>query len=250
MESKLFKSDLYGDLAQGWYCKSDHPIDFLRAEHVLRAPWVIENIPPARKILDVGCGAGMLANAMAKAGHRVTGIDISETGLNVARTHDDTRSVRYLHANAYSLPFQSGDFDVVCIMDVLEHVEEPHLVIGEAARALKANGLMFFHTINRTMASYLLMIRGIEWCLSNSARNKHSYIHFIKPDELQEMFKIHKLSMQQIKGMRPLLSKAFWKMLVVKQVPSDFAFCFCKSLSAGYCGIARKLIPGMPAPAF
>ena len=238
--SNVAKNDFYSDLVDVLYCKTDHPIGFLRAQHALCSPWVLGNLPPIRKILDIGCGAGMLANALAKAGHLVTGVDISEKSLNVARSHDETCSVRYLNANAYSLPFQDAEYDIVCVMDILEHVKEPHLLIGEAARVLKPKGTLFFLTINRTPTSYFLMIHGIDWCLGNSLKNMHKYSQFIKPDELEDMFDIHKLNIQLMTGMRPRLSRAFWKMLVMKQVPQDFSFCFSKSLRIGYCGYARK----------
>lgn len=233
-------NDSYADLNDGWYCKTDYPLAVLRAEHALRAPWMMENLSPARKILDIGCGAGMLANTLAKRGHGVTGIDISETSLHVARTHDDSQSVRYLNANAYSLPFADGEFDVVCVMDVLEHVEEPSLVVGEAARVLKAKGTLFFHTVNRTLLSYFLVMKGIDFPLGHTMDEPPPSPLFIRPDELEDIFETHKLSVQFVQGMRPSLTRSFWKMMLTRSMPENLSFRFCHSLKMGYCGYARK----------
>jgi 2-polyprenyl-6-hydroxyphenyl methylase / 3-demethylubiquinone-9 3-methyltransferase len=232
-------NEFYDELAEGWYSEAMHPVAFLRAEHALRIPWVMGNLPPVRKILDVGCGAGLLSNALAKAGHRVTGIDLSEKSLEIAQKHDETHSVRYVAGNAYSLPFQDSEFDVVCVLDVLEHVEEPHLLIGEASRVLKSKGLFFFHTFNRTWLSYFLIIKGVNW-LRSTPPNLHIYPLFIKPEELENMLEMNKLNIQSIVGLRPIYSKAFWKMIWARSVPPDFSFCFCSSLRMGYCGYARK----------
>ena len=238
--SKMINNDFYDDLYEGWYSRLDHPVALLRAGHALRTPWILDSLPPVRKIIDIGCGAGILANELAKAGHHVTGVDLSTNSLNIAKAHDETHSVFYLNANAYSLPFQDGEFDAVCVMDVLEHVEEPHLLIGEAARVLKAKGSFFFHTFNRTLLSYFLIVKAVDWFLPHTPKRMHLFPLFIKPDELEGMLEMHKLNIQTTLGVRPQFSKAFWKVAAERQVPLDFAFCFCRSLSMGYCGIARK----------
>jgi 2-polyprenyl-6-hydroxyphenyl methylase / 3-demethylubiquinone-9 3-methyltransferase len=227
---------LYSDLKDDCYCSSDYPVSFLRAEHNLCDPWILEKLSSAGKILDIGCGAGMLANALAKAGHQVTGLDLSNVSLDIARNHDATHSVQYLEGNAYSLPFQNGEFDTVCIMDVLDQVEEPHLIIGEAARVLKTSGILFFHTFNRTLLSYLLVIKGIK----HSYRNQHNSSFLIRPDELEDMFDLHKLKIEQWIGIRPCLMKSIWKICATHQVPLNFTFCFSKKLSLGYGGYASK----------
>ena len=237
---KIINNDFYDDLNDGWYNNFEHPVAFLRAGHALRTPWILANLSPNRKVIDIGCGAGMLSNVLAKAGHHVTGVDLSANSLNIAKERDATHTVRYLNANAYSLPFQDGEFDAVCIMDVLEHVEEPGLLIGEASRVLKSKGSLFFHTFNRTILSYFLIIKAIDWFLPNPPRRMHLFPLFIKPEELEDMFELYKLNIQSIEGIRPLFSKAFWKVATSRRVPNDFAFRFCRTLRVGYCGIARK----------
>lgn len=230
----------YDDLGEAWYQASDHPIALLRAENAVRIPWIAKQLSPMSSILDIGCGAGLLTNALAKLNHSVTGIDLSESSLNIAAAHDETRSVRYKQANAYSLPFSDQEFDVVSAMDILEHVEEPNLLISEAARVLKPKGLFFFHTFNRTFLSYLMVIKGVEWCVRNTPERMHLYSLFLKPREIEETCELHKLRVQSIVGMRPRLSKAFWKMCFTRRVPEQFSFQFCRSLHTGYCGFARK----------
>jgi len=149
----------------------------------------------------------------------------------------------YLKANAYDLPFQEASFDVVCAMDILEHVENPNQLIQEAGRVLKKDGLFFFHTFNRNPLSYLMIIKGVDWCVQNAPKNMHVYPLFIKPKELGALCKKHHLEVESMIGLRPCLNKAFFHMLFTRKVPSDFSFCFSKSLSTGYCGFANKKHP-------
>ena len=160
MEERI-NNDFYEELGDGWYTATDHPIALLRAENKVRVPWILSEIGPRKTVLDIGCGAGILTNALAEKGHTVHGIDLSERSLQVAKTRDATQSVVYKQASGYSLPYPAQTFDVVCAMDLLEHVEEPQKIIAEASRVLKPNGLFFFHTFNRNLLSYLLIIKAV-----------------------------------------------------------------------------------------
>lgn len=238
---KTINNDFYEELAEGWYTATDHPIALLRAENEVRVPWIIEQIGEKKTVLDIGCGAGILTNALALAGHKVHGIDVSPKSLEIAAQHDKTGQVTYTTANAYCLPYPDQTFDVVCAMDVLEHVEEPELLISEASRVLKPDGLFFFHTFNRNFLSYLVVIKGVEWCVPNAPKNMHVYPLFIKPDELREMFERKNLAIENIHGFRPkIFTRAFVQMLFSRKVPKNFGFCFSKSLQTGYCGYAKK----------
>jgi 2-polyprenyl-6-hydroxyphenyl methylase/3-demethylubiquinone-9 3-methyltransferase len=237
----VINNSFYEELEEGWYTASDHPIALLRAENAVRIPWVLETISDHSAVLDIGCGAGFLCNALAKAGHTVTGIDLSEKSLEVAKRYDTTQSVQYLTANAYSLPFPNQSFDVVCAMDVLEHIEEPHLLIAEASRVLKPGGLFFFHTFNRNFLSYLLVIKGVDWCVRNAPKNMHVYPLFIKPNELKETCLGYDLTVQEIRGFEPVLfSRSFWKLVFTRKVPENFRFRFSSRPTTGYCGFAKK----------
>lgn len=244
-DQALINNDFYETLCEDWYAAYDHPVALLRAENQIRTPWILAEIEkhfqkPVR-LLDIGCGAGLLTNAAAKKGHEVTGIDLSANSLSVAKQHDTTQSVHYECANALDLPFAEGTFDVVTAMDVLEHVEHPDTLIQEASRMLKPNGLFFFHTFNRNLLSYLLVIKGVEWFVRNAPPHMHVYSLFIRPQELQKMCEKHHLIPEKWIGLRPKIGNwAFFKLLSTRVVPPDFQFCFSKSLSTGYCGIARK----------
>ena len=242
--SKAINNAFYEELNESWYSAYDHPIALLRAENAVRNPWIAEEIKShfqrSINLLDVGCGAGLLANALAKKGHHVTGIDLSERSLEIGKTHDSTSQVRYLKADAYALPFAESSFEVVCAMDILEHVDNPQLLINEASRVLKPGGLFFFHTFNRNLLSYITIIKGVEWFVKNTPKNMHVYPLFIKPKELRMMCESVSLQVERVVGLRPCLSTPFVRMLFQRRVPEDFSFCFSKSLVTGYCGIAQK----------
>ncbi len=237
----MINNAFYDELGDGWLLRSDHPIALLRAENNVRIPWIEKRLAESTKLLDIGCGAGLLANRLALRGHQVVGVDLSETTLEVARRTDATQSVKYIQANAYSLPFETDSFDAVCAMDVLEHVEAPECLLAEAARVLRPGGTFFFHTFNRNWLSYLVVIKGVEWCVKNAPRNMHVYPLFIKPQELEDRCADYKLNVVELRGFAPkLLTRAFWKMVWKREVPQGFTFKFTRSLATGYCGIATK----------
>lgn len=242
----MINNDFYETLKDQWYTADDHPIALLRAENAVRAPWVIEEI--ARRIgnkahiLDIGCGGGFLSNPMADAGYDVTGIDLSEASLAVAEENDASKNVKYLKADAYALPFEDNSFDVACAMDILEHVNNPEILIREAARVVRPGGLFFFHTFNRNWVSNLVIIKGVDWFVKNAPKNMHVYNLFIKPDELKSICLTHNLHVATMRGFEPkILQAALWKMLLTREVPKNFQFTFSNNLMTGYCGIAEKV---------
>ncbi|MGD2170274.1 MAG: bifunctional 2-polyprenyl-6-hydroxyphenol methylase/3-demethylubiquinol 3-O-methyltransferase UbiG [Chlamydiota bacterium] len=241
----LINNAFYDDLEDRWYESTNHPVALLRAENKVRVPWVIEsvkaNFSKSCHILDIGCGAGMLANALAVEQHNVTGIDLSKTSLEVAQKYDRTNSVKYKQASAYDLPFSDQSFDVVTAMDVLEHVEDPFKLIKEGARVLKHGGLFFFHTFNRNWLSYFLVIKGVDWFVPNAVANMHVYNLFIKPKKLREMGFKNGLKIEKIMGFRPkILQKPLWNMIFHRDISEDFSFIFTKNLSTGYSGFFIK----------
>ncbi len=228
----------YDELQDKWHEASDHPIALLRAENSLRNPWIASSIPPASKVLDIGCGAGFLTHHLGEKGHTVFGVDLSLSSLEMAKKRDPSGT--YLQANAMELPFDAESFDVVSAMDLLEHVEDPLAVIREAGRVLRPGGLFFFHTFNRTWLSYILVIKGVEWVVKNTPKNMHVYSLFITPQEISKMCQKAGLSTVEIKGVRPKVKLAFWKMVFTRTVPDDFEFEFTPSLRTGYSGYSRK----------
>ncbi len=245
MERKVVNNAFYDDLGKKWYEAYDHPIALLRAENRARAPWVAQKIHDHFEhkkcaVLDIGCGGGFLSNALAQQGHQVTGVDLSEESLTVAREHDTTSTVLYKTGNALALPFAPSQFEIACAMDLLEHVEDPGKVIGEAARVLKPGGLFFFHTFNRNWLSWLFALKGIEWFVPNSPPNIHLYRLFIKPSEMSTYFQKSSLKLSQMCGLMPIMDKAFIKLLLSRQISHQFSFKMVPSLKCGYMGYAIK----------
>lgn len=243
MERKNVNNSFYDTLGERWYTASNHPIALLRAENAVRLPWICEIITkhfPQGSLLDIGCGAGLLSNPIAQRGLEVTGIDLSEASLEIAKKYDGTKKVRYLKASAEKLPFEDESFDCVTALDLLEHVENPESVICEAGRVLKKNGLFFFHTFNRNFLSWLLVIKGVEWCVPGTPESMHIYRLFIKPEELRAMCHSARLEVHEIRGLKPHFSLPILKMALTRKVPDDLRFHFTPSLLTGYVGYARK----------
>jgi 2-polyprenyl-6-hydroxyphenyl methylase/3-demethylubiquinone-9 3-methyltransferase len=243
--SRPVNNAVYDGLGDRWYAAEDDPVALLRAESRLRNPWVLERIAgrvgPSARVLDVGCGAGFLSNALAQAGHRVVGIDASAESLAVARQHDETQTVRYERGDALSLPYAAASYDVVCAMDFLEHVEDPARAVAEAARVLRPGGLFFFHTFNRNALAWLVVIKGVEWFVQNTPRDMHVLRLFVKPDELRAMCAASHLKLFELHGSAPVLfSRAFWKMLLTGRVSRKFCFQFTSSRRLAYTGIAER----------
>lgn len=239
-------NDFYCDLGMEWMEGINHPIALLRAENALRNPWIAQTIgqklPSPTSVLDIGCGAGLLTQFLSSYGHKVSGIDLSEKSLEIARKKDVQQKIDYRSGNAAILPFKDGQFDVVCAMDLLEHVENPEQVIAEASRVLKTGGLFFFHTFNRNFLSYLIIIKGVDWCFKNAPKNMHIYPLFIKPKELTNICQNAGLLVEELKGVTPaFLSKSLWKLIFKGKADDSFRFSFTSSLKTGYCGYAIKI---------
>ena len=240
-------NDVYDTLGERWYEANDDPIALLRAESRTTGPWILEKMAQhfgnskACDVLDVGCGAGFLSNRMARAGHRVVGIDISQESLKVAQRHDHTETVRYELADAYNLPFPDASFDVVTAMDFLEHVEDPGRAIAEASRVLRPGGLFFFHTFNRNPVAGLVIIKFVEWFVRNTPPHLHVLRLFIKPSEMAGYCKNVELTVKTMVGMRPNFAKSnLLKALATRTVPLEFGFSLTNSLLLAYLGFAEK----------
>jgi len=163
--------------------------------------------PVGLRVLDVGCGGGLLAEKLAAMGCSVVGVDKSPATLDVAKEHSVSMglNITYLEANAESLPFADDEFDVVFCCDVLEHVDSVDTVIKGIARVLKPDGVFFFDTINRTLMSKLVAIKIAQDCPLTRfiPRDVHVWEKFIKPQELASTLRSHRFSPISIRGLAP-----------------------------------------------
>jgi len=247
MEKPEVNNSIYNHLGHQWYEADDDPIALLRAEAQFRNPWVLKKIiskgikKGETKLLDIGCGGGFLSNFLIKKGIQITGIDISEDAIKIARQYDKTKKVHYMQGDAYNLPFLENSFDFVCAMDFLEHVTNPEKVIQQISRVLKPGGCFFFYTFNRNLLSWLLVIKGVELILKKTPQNLHVYHLFLKPQEVENFCKNHRLKVHTFQGMGPkILHPSFFKFIFKRKVPQNFSFTFKDSLKIGYLGHAIK----------
>lgn len=140
-----------------------------------------------QKVLDVGCGGGILSEALAKAGAQVTAIDLAEAPLKVAREHakQEGLTIDYRYESISNLlKSHAGEFDVIACLEMLEHVPDPNAIIRDCAQLLKPGGHVFFSTINRNIKSFIFAILGAEYILRIMPKGTHSYSKLIRPQEL------------------------------------------------------------------
>ena len=157
-----------------------------------------------KNVLDVGCGGGILSESMAGLGAKVTGIDLGDKALQVAKLHllESGKQVEYRKVPVEDLAAeQPGHYDVVTCMEMLEHVPDPQSVVRACAQLVKPGGRVFFSTINRNPKSYLLAVVGAEYVLKLLPRGTHDYTKFIKPSELAQLCRNAGLDVADITGM-------------------------------------------------
>ena len=171
----------------------------------LRLDYIDERAPlPGQRVLDVGCGGGILAEAMFERGATVTGIDMAKSPLAVARLHleDSGAEVEYLECTAERLADQRpGTYDVVTCMEMLEHVPSPSAVVDACSRLARPGGHVFFSTINRNPKSFLFAIVGAEYLLRLLPAGTHEYRNFIRPSELEAWARLAGLHLLDSIGM-------------------------------------------------
>jgi 2-polyprenyl-6-hydroxyphenyl methylase / 3-demethylubiquinone-9 3-methyltransferase len=194
----------FSQLAHRWWdpgseFKPLHDINPLRLDYINRlAPLA------GKTVLDVGCGGGILSESMAGLGAEVTGIDLGDKPLQVARLHllESGKQVEYRKISVEELAAeQPGHYDVVTCMEMLEHVPEPASIVHACAQLVKHGGHVFFSTLNRNPKSYLFAVIGAEYVLNLLPRGTHDYARFIKPSELAQFCRNAKLDIADITGM-------------------------------------------------
>ena len=194
----------FSELAHRWW-DPDSEFRPLHEINPLRLEWIDGLVGLNGKyVLDVGCGGGILAESMGRRGAHVTGIDLSEKALSVAKLHlleTNQQGVSYRLISAENLAQEEPTFDAITCMEMLEHVPDPHSILQACARMLKPEGRLFLATLNRTPKSYLFAILGAEYVLNMLPHGTHDYHKFIKPSELAGMAREVGLGVEQIIGM-------------------------------------------------
>jgi 2-polyprenyl-6-hydroxyphenyl methylase/3-demethylubiquinone-9 3-methyltransferase len=253
-------NQIYDELAQTWWDENE----FLHLLKAMVNPWRVPYFKNALfkyygqdlsqvRLLDIGCGGGVLAEEFASMGCQVTGIDISPRSIAVAQAHAAINgiSIDYRVGSGTSLPFEGSTFDAVSCCDVLEHIQDWNQVVGEAGRVLVPGGLFFFDTINRTKKSQLTFIYGLQE--SSLTRlmpaNTHIWDMFITPNEITSALQEHGMMIQDMKGGKiaknPLAT--LWDVCQQKMGKITFAelgrrlkLKLDTDLSLNYLGYARK----------
>jgi len=205
----------FSDLAHRWW---DPNSEFrpLHQINPLRLDWInsLASIK-GKQVLDVGCGGGILSDAMARAGATVTGIDLAGKSLKVAQLHaleSQTPNVSYREISAEALAAETpAQFDVVTCMEMLEHVPDPASIVKACATLVKPGGWVFFSTLNRNPKSFLFAIIGAEYVLNLLPKGTHEYARFIRPGELAAHCRAADLDLQATKGLQyNPITRRYW----------------------------------------
>ncbi len=223
----------FSELAHRWW---DTESEFrpLHQINPLRLAWINDFVPLNNlRVLDVGCGGGILADSMARKGANVLGIDLSTKALKVAQLHAleaQTEGVQYQEISAEALAIeQPCSFDVVTCMEMLEHVPDPASVVRACAALVKPGGHVFFSTINRNAKSFLFAIVGAEYVLGLLPRGTHEYAKLIKPSELASYCRSVDLDLLHTKGMQyNPLSRRYW---LDRDTSVNYMFATTKAVS-------------------
>ena len=197
--------DKFSALASKWW---DPNSEFkpLHAINPLRLDWIkgIVGDLSGKKILDVGCGGGILAEAMARSGAHVTGIDLAEKSLKIAKLHglESGVQVDYRNISAEDIATEQAEsFDIVTCMEMIEHVPDPSSIVRACSQLVKPGGWVFFSTLNRNPKSFLFAIVGAEYILGLLPKGTHRWQSFVKPSELAQATRGAGLNLVHVKGM-------------------------------------------------
>ena len=202
----LDEVEKFGSLAARWWDKDSefkplHDINPLRLNYIKEQ---YDGSIKGKRILDVGCGGGILCESLALEGAEVVGIDLAEAGLEVAKLHllESGLDVNYQKITAEEFAESNAEtFDIVTCMEMLEHVPEPSSIIKSCSKLVKPQGRVFFSTINRNPKSYFFAIVGAEYVLNLLPKGTHNYEKFIRPSEIDKWARRNNLSIASMIGM-------------------------------------------------
>ena len=196
--------DKFSQLAHDWW-DSDGPLQTLHDINPIRLNYITDNVLlVSRRVLDIGCGGGILTEALARAGAQVQGLDASEAVIRVARQHAHENSLKIEYSAAGLDDFatdNSNDFDILTCMELLEHVPDPEALLLTCARLLRPGGHLILATINRNLKSYLGAVIGAERLFGLLAEGTHDYAGFIRPSELDRWLRKANFKVMDIRGM-------------------------------------------------
>jgi 2-polyprenyl-6-hydroxyphenyl methylase/3-demethylubiquinone-9 3-methyltransferase len=194
----------FSELAHRWW----DPAGSFRPLHEinpLRLDWIDQRAAlPGKRVLDVGCGGGILSESMSARGADVLGIDLADKPLRVAQLHalESGARVRYRPVSAEELAEEAAaSFDIVTCMEMLEHVPDPDSTVAACAALARPHGWVFFSTINRNLRAFLMAIVGAEYVLDLLPRGTHEYARFIRPSELARAARDSGLQVEELRGM-------------------------------------------------
>jgi 2-polyprenyl-6-hydroxyphenyl methylase/3-demethylubiquinone-9 3-methyltransferase len=195
----------FSELAHRWW-DTESEFKPLHQINPLRLAWIQTLAPLAgKKVVDIGCGGGILSDAMARQGAEVLGADLAVKSLKVAQLHAleaGTQGVQYREISAEDLAQeQAGQYDVVTCMEMLEHVPDPSSVVKACSALVKPGGWVFFSTLNRNPKSILFAVVGAEYILNLLPKSTHEYARMIKPSELADWVRANGLNVMHMKGM-------------------------------------------------
>ena len=209
-ETEVYK---FESISSQWWDKSG-PCEPLHILNPARLEFIQHRCKlTGKRILDVGCGAGILSEGLAQSGAKVTGIDAGETLIEAAKSHakEENHTIDYQTVTAEAFAHQEpNSFDIITCMELLEHVPDPCSLIRACRQLLKPNGNLFLSTLNRTSKAYLFAVLGAEYVLNILPKKTHDYSRFLKPSELEQILRDEHFQLISLSGVsyNPLLKSA------------------------------------------